>query len=88
MGNLIKPYPTVGLTLSLVRREIDEQNNNVLDRSRTYDRIIPAIRISLSRDLSLRAEYFSVRQKFDDAAQGESEQNIFSINLKYNFPSI
>ncbi|MFC1589243.1 hypothetical protein ACFL3P_03120 [Pseudomonadota bacterium] len=80
--------PLIGLVLSLKRTEIDELNDNVIDHSRLITTVIPAINFSLTRDLSLRAEYISTEQKYDSLVQGVSKKSRFAINLKYNFPSI
>lgn len=78
----------IGFALSVNRVKIEELNENVIDYSRTYTAITPAMNLSLAHNLNLRAEYFYYTNEYESLAQGETEKNRFSVNLKYDFPSI
>ncbi|MCK5604503.1 DUF560 domain-containing protein [Candidatus Pacearchaeota archaeon] len=80
--------PLIGITLLIKKEEINELNNNVIDQSRTYSSIIPAMTFSLARNLSLRAEYIRGEQEVLGTQGLSSKYNRFSVNLKYNFPTI
>lgn len=82
----IQVTPLIGFALSLDRVTIDELNENVIDYSRTYTVITPAMNLSLAHNLNLRAVYSYYTNEYKSLAQGETERNRFSVNLKYDFP--
>jgi len=80
--------PLIGITLSLDRVKVDEVNDNVLDYSRTYTKIVPAMNFSVAHNLKLRAEYIFTKSEYNNLSQGQRDRSKFAVNLTYNFPSI
>ena len=79
----------VGLTLQLRRLDINEINENVVEKSRVYTTITPAMILTMSRNLTIRAKYTYGEQEFDDASVGpKSDYSRYTITLNYQFPSM
>lgn len=82
--------PLVGIVLTMSRSDIEELNASVQGSTRVKTTIAPAMKFTLTRALSLRAEYVRVKQDFATSQPGQvdSDSNKFFVNLKYMFPSI
>ena len=80
----------IGISLEMVRSDIEEQNESVVGRSRIVTTIRPAMNFTLTRNLKLRALYSRIEYDYADDIPGQasSDKNMFHVNLKYTFPSI
>ena len=78
----------IGLVLSVNRVKVDEVNDNVIDYSRSYTTIVPAMNLSLARNLDLRGEYIIMKTDYVDSTRGTVDKSRLAVNLTYTFPSI
>ena len=78
----------IGITLTMDRAKINEVNDNIVDQSRVVTRINPSMIFTLSRNLSLRAEYHFQEQEYVNLPQETYERNRFFVSLTYNLPTI
>ncbi|MDH5388267.1 MAG: hypothetical protein OEY06_07450 [Gammaproteobacteria bacterium] len=84
----MKVTALIGIVLAINQVSIEELNDNVVDYSRSFTTIIPAMNFSLAHNLNLRAEYFYSKNNYEGVSQDEIGKNKFAVNLKYDFPSI